>query len=57
MSKETMFWWIRRRLGVRDFDIAPEVDAAIRETIELYPLEMTIDILRRRLQMNEGNSE
>lgn len=51
---ENLFWSIRRLLGVRDFDNAPDADRAIRDELELYSIakgEVSIRRIRARLQL------
>jgi len=46
---EDWYWHIRRSLGVRDFDYAPEVDRCIREDLELWPADHTTIARIKRL--------
>lgn len=51
---EKMFWHIRRLLGVRDFDDAPDVDHAIRTELEMCSLarqRVSLASIEDRLRM------
>lgn len=44
------FWYIRRYLGFMDHENCPEVDKAIKEELELRPIDYgTIDRIKDRL--------
>jgi hypothetical protein len=53
MSKEKLFWRLRRELGLRDIDEYPEADAVIRREIAAWQ-RPSIQRIRDRLRVNEA---
>ncbi len=43
-----LYYW-RRFLGFRDVDNVPDVDAVIRQTIEIYPHDQVYDVVMSKL--------